>query len=285
MTRQDFRFFHRLRVRWVEVDMQKIVFNGHYLMYFDTAISDYWRALALPYEEAMHQLGGDLYLKKASVEYHRSARFDEQLEVALKCDRVGNSSITFTGAIFRGNELLVEGGLIYVFADPASQTSRPVPEVFRNLLMRFEGGQAVADIKIGDWATLGVDAARLRTEVFVHEQRIPLEQEWDEADHGAIHAVAYNALGQPVATGRLLTSVDGSSKVGRMAVKQVLRGSHLGRDILHALSSIARQRGDSQILLNAQRSAEGFYQRAGFTSLGKPFDEVDIPHIQMFKLF
>ena len=49
MNRQDFRFFHALRVRWVEVDMQKIVFNGHYLMYLDTAVSDYWRALALPY--------------------------------------------------------------------------------------------------------------------------------------------------------------------------------------------------------------------------------------------
>ena len=54
MKRQDFRFFHRLRVRWAEVDMQKIVFNAHYLMYFDTAVADYWRALALPYEEAMH---------------------------------------------------------------------------------------------------------------------------------------------------------------------------------------------------------------------------------------
>jgi hypothetical protein len=74
MKRQDFRFFHRLRVRWAEVDMQKIVFNAHYLMYFDTAITDYWRALALPYEETMVQLGGDLYVKKASVEYHGSAR-------------------------------------------------------------------------------------------------------------------------------------------------------------------------------------------------------------------
>ena len=51
--KSDFRFFHRLRVRWAEVDMQKIVFNAHYLMYFDTAIADYWRAMALPYEEAM----------------------------------------------------------------------------------------------------------------------------------------------------------------------------------------------------------------------------------------
>ncbi|MGH8034893.1 MAG: acyl-CoA thioesterase, partial [Lysobacterales bacterium] len=106
MKRQDFRFFYRLRVRWAEVDMQKIVFNAHYLLYFDTAITDYWRALALPYEEAMQQLGGEPYLKKASIEYHGSARFDDRLDVALKCVRVGNSSMVFAGAIFRGDELL-----------------------------------------------------------------------------------------------------------------------------------------------------------------------------------
>jgi len=97
---------HRLRVRWAEVDMQKIVFNAHYLMYFDTAITDYWRALGLPYEEAMLQLGGELYVRQASIEYHGSACFDDQLEVALKCGRIGNSSMIFSGAIFRGDELL-----------------------------------------------------------------------------------------------------------------------------------------------------------------------------------
>ena len=126
--RANFRCLHRLRVRWAEVDMQKIVFNAHYLMYFDTAMADYWRALALPYEEAMHALGGDLYVKKASVEYHGSARYDDQLDVGLKCSRIGNSSMVFTGAIFRGDALLITCELIYVFADPATQTSRPVPD-------------------------------------------------------------------------------------------------------------------------------------------------------------
>ena len=65
MKRDEFRFFHPLRVRWAEVDMQKIVFNAHYLMYFDTAVADYWRALAMPYEEAMHLLQGDLYATQA----------------------------------------------------------------------------------------------------------------------------------------------------------------------------------------------------------------------------
>ncbi len=283
MKRQDFRFFHPLRVRWAEVDMQKIVFNAHYLMYFDTAFADYWRALALPYEEAMHQLGGDLYVKKASIEYHASARYDDRLEVALKCARVGNSSIVFEGAIFRGSELLITGELIYVFADPSSQTSRPVPDALRSILNRFEAGAVMHEVKLGSWTSLGPDAATLRAEVFVHEQRIPVEMEWDELDAAALHAVAYNGLGQPVATGRLLRHEQQTGKVGRMAVKRVLRGSQLGRSILTALTDAARQRGDLTIVLHAQRSAEGFYLQAGFLPHGEPFDEADIPHIEMLK--
>src|SRR5688500_13758476 len=104
MKRQDFRFFHRLRVRWADVDMQKIVVNAHYLMYFDTAVTDYWRALALPYMETMEHLGGDLYVKKATIEFHGSARMDDRLDVAMKCGRIGNSSMTLAGAIFSGDE-------------------------------------------------------------------------------------------------------------------------------------------------------------------------------------
>lgn len=283
MQREDFRFFHRLRVRWVEVDMQKIVFNAHYLMYFDTAMADYWRALALPYEEAMLQLGGDLYVKKASIEYHGSARFDDRLDVALRCERVGKSSMVFSGAIFRGNELLITCELLYVFADPASQTSKPVPDALCSLLTRFEAGEAMVNIKTGDWALLGQDAAKLRTTVFVEEQGIPLAMEWDEADSTAVHAVAYNGLGQGVATGRLVRHTSHVGKIGRMAVNRTLRGSHIGQGILHTLMAAARQRGDTEVMLHAQRSAEGFYQRLGFVPRGEPFDEVGIPHIEMFK--
>jgi YbgC/YbaW family acyl-CoA thioester hydrolase len=283
MKRQDFRFFHRLRVRWVEVDMQKIVFNAHYLMYFDTAMADYWRALALPYEEAMLQLGGDLYVKKASIEYHGSAHFDDRLDVALTCARVGKSSMVFSGAIFRGDELLITCELIYVFADPASQTAKPVPDALRSLLTCFEAGEAMLQIKTGDWTALGTDAAKVRTAVFVQEQGIPLEMEWDEADATAVHAVAYNGLGQGIATGRLLRHASDVGKIGRMAVHRALRGSHVGQGILHTLMDIAKQRGDTEVTLYAQRSAEGFYQRLGFAPRGTPFDEVGIPHIEMFK--
>ena len=84
MTRSDFRLLDPLRVRWAEVDMQRIVFNGHYLMYADTAVAAYWRALAMPYHETMGALGGDLYVRKATVEYLGSARYDDQLDVGVR---------------------------------------------------------------------------------------------------------------------------------------------------------------------------------------------------------
>ena len=262
--------------------MQKIVFNGHYLMYFDTAMADYWRAMAIPYEHAMQALAGDLYVKKASLEYHGSARYDDQLDVALKCTRVGTSSIVFTGAILRGDALLITCELVYVFADPSTQKSRPVPQALRDVLDGFESGEPMVDIRMGTWADLGADAASVRTEVFVHEQGIAPAMEWDEADQTGVHAVAYNRLGQAVATGRLLAGQSGTAKIGRMAVTRVLRGSHLGRDILHGLMRAAATRGDHEVVLHAQQSAQGFYSRLGFTPRGEPFDEVDIPHIEMF---
>jgi YbgC/YbaW family acyl-CoA thioester hydrolase len=285
--RSDFRLFHRLRVRWAEVDMQKIVFNGHYLMYFDTAMADYWRALAVPYEDAMHQLGGDLFVKKATVEYHASARYDDTLDVALKCTRLGNSSITFTGAIFQAEQLLVTCELIYVYADPASQTSRPVPQALRDLFTRFEAGEAMTRLALGNWQTLGKDARHLRTEVFVQEQGVPMAMEWDALDATAVHAVVYNQLNMPLATGRLLVAgpEHGAQvgQIGRMAAKRVLRGTQLGSAVLGALVQQAQARGDRQVILHAQRSAAAFYAKAGFSPHGEPFEEVGIPHIPMAK--
>lgn len=282
-TRADFRFFHPLRVRWAEVDMQKIVFNAHYLMYFDTAVGDYWRALALPYEAAMEHLGGDLYVKKASLEYHASARYDDQLAIGLKCERIGNSSIQFRGGVFRGDQLLVAQELVYVYANPATQTSQAVPQELRDTLTGFEAGEGMVDLRLGGWTQLGDAARRVRTEVFVQEQQIPLELEWDEDDASALHAVAYNRLGMPVATGRLLQHGPQVARIGRMAVSRVLRGSGLGRDILCALMDAARQRGDRSVILHAQRSAEGFYRQLGFEGQGETFEEAGIPHLEMHR--
>ena len=263
--------------------MQKIVFNAHYLMYFDTAITDYWRALALPYEEAMAHLFGDLYVKKATLEYHSSARFDDRLRVCLQCCKVGNSSIVFKGGIFRDDDLLVSCELVYVFADPIVQKSLPVPLLLRRLLTDYEAGKVVYSIQVGTWEHLGADASTIRQEVFVQEQRIPGEDEWDEADKTAVHAVVYNGLMQSVATGRLLEVAPGVSKIGRMAVKRVLRGSGLGRRVLDALVAAAAGQGCKEVLLHAQLSAQVFYEQAGFTARGLPFDEVGIAHVEMIR--
>jgi YbgC/YbaW family acyl-CoA thioester hydrolase len=270
-----------MRVRWAEVDMQKIVFNVHYLMYFDTAMADYWRALALPYESSMHQLGGDLYVKKASVEYFASAHYDDQLAVGLRCGKIGNSSIRFEGAIFRGETLLVTGELLYVFADPATQSSRPVPEMLRELLLVYEAGQQVVTLKSGDWNTLQGSINPLRQSVFVEEQGIDPALVWDTSDASAVHAVLTNRLGLPVASGRLVQHAPKVGRIGRMAVHRLLRGANLGRDVLNALLSAARQRGDSEVMLHAQCDAEGFYRRLGFTSQGEVFQEAGIDHIEM----
>ncbi len=281
MQRQNFRCMHRLRVRWAEVDMQKIVFNAHYLMYIDTAMSEYWRALALPYEASMHILGGEMYVKKATVEYHASAKLDDTLDVGMRCARIGNSSCLFEAAIFCGDRLLVTGELVYVFADPATQTSTPVPAALRAMLEGFEAGAEMVEVRTGDWNTLGRDAARLRTAVFVREQGIPADVEADALDASARHAVLYNRLGQPVATGRLLQQAPGVGRIGRMAVDRSVRGAQWGRVLLAALVEAARARGDTQVQLHAQCSAQGFYERAGFTVAGAPYEEAGLAHVLM----
>ena len=283
MQRQDFRLSHRLRVRWVEVDMQQIVFNGHYLMYFDTAVTEYWRRLAMPYAATMHQLGGDLYVKKASLEYHASAEMDDFLDVCMRCEHIGNSSMRFVGGIFRGDQLLISSELVYVYADTVAKKSQPIPEALREMLQAFERGQDMVQLQLGSWSQLQNLAAPLRTEVFVHEQQVPADMEWDEADATALHCVAVNRMGMALATGRLLQHAPGVARIGRMAVKKSMRGSDLGARVLQALMAAARARGDHSVLLHAQRSAEGFYKRAGFAPQGQVFEEAGIAHIEMVR--
>ncbi len=281
LRRSSFRHLERLRVRWAEVDMQQIVFNSHYLMYFDTAIAGYWRALALPYHESMAALGGDLYVRKATLEYEGSARYDELLDVGIRCARVGNSSMLLQAAVFSGERRLVHGELVYVFADPASQTSRPVPAPLRDLMQGYEAGQSMIELRSGDWATLGIDARAIRDAVFIQEQGVPAALEQDAADGDALHVVAFNRLGRALGTARLVKAGPGVAKLGRMAVLASVRGAGIGRPLLMALVEAARRRGEREVMLHAQASAVGFYLRAGFAPRGAPFEEAGIAHQAM----
>lgn len=277
----SFRCRELLRVRWSEIDAQNIVFNAHYLTYFDTGIAAYWRALALPYFDTVRALGGDLFLRKASLEYRASARYDDRIEVGVRCERIGTSSLVFRAQVSRGRERLVSGELVYVWADPAGRGSRPVPAPLREAFLGFEAGQPMVDVRTGSWQSLGAPARALREAVFIAEQGVPIDMEWDTADEAALHAVAFNRMGLAVATGRLVDLGDGSMRIGRMAVQQGLRGSGVGRAVLDALVDAARQRSARRVVLNAQVEAIGFYARAGFVAQGAPFDEAGIAHQAM----
>jgi YbgC/YbaW family acyl-CoA thioester hydrolase len=140
MPREDFSCCHRLRVRWAEVDMQRIVFNAHYLTYIDTAVAEYWRAIGLAYPEGyVERYASDVFLRKATVEYLGSAGYDDELDVFCRASRLGGSSMTFLFEIWRGAaDLLITAELVYVNADPQSKTAVPLPEEFRRRVLAFE---------------------------------------------------------------------------------------------------------------------------------------------------
>ena len=140
MPRADFLCVPRLRVRWAEVDMQKIVFNGHYLTYIDTAISEYWREIGLPYPQGyVERYGSDVYLRKATVDYLGSAGYDDVLEICCRVARLGRSSMTFAFEIYREPEPapLVTAELVYVNADRAMRPAA-LPDDLRQRVMRYE---------------------------------------------------------------------------------------------------------------------------------------------------
>lgn len=283
MKRTDFRHLESLRVRWAEIDAQGIVFNGHYLTYLDTAISGYWRALAIPYHDTMKSLGGDLYVRRATLDYRGSARYDDRLDIGIRVREFGNSSMMVDAAVFHGEQMLVQAEMIYVFADPATQTPLRLPDSLRQVIHDFEAGKPVVDVALGSWRDLGEAATVIRRQVFVEEQHIPADMEWDSADAACLHALARNHFGMPLATGRLLEHVPGVAKIGRMAVLRPMRGTQIGRQVLDALMAEAKRQGYREVLLHAQLSAENFYLRAGFQRRGEPFEEAGIGHVEMVR--
>jgi len=134
---------------------------------------------------------------------------------------------------------------------------------------------------LGDWSSQRLAAQVVRHAVFVVEQLVPLELEWDEMDALCMHAVVSDPGGNPVATGRLLP--DGH--IGRMAVMRSARGNGIGAAVLQTLMTEAKKRGDRAVMLNAQTHAEAFYQRYGFSREGSEFMEAGIPHIFMRYVF
>ena len=283
MQRSDFRFFERLRVRWAEIDAQKIVFNGHYLMYFDTAVAGYWRALAMPYA------ADDGAARRRPVRAQGDARiprprpvYDDVLDVGMRCARVGNSSIASSAGGVPPGALLVSGELIYVFADPAAKARAAGAAPSCATVQRFEAGESMVDVRVGSWRELEAAARPIRAEVFVGEQKIPAEMEWDDADADAVHAVAFNRLGRALGTGR-----HARARARRRARSAGWRCGGLAprrrrpRGARRPARRGARARRPRGRCCMRRLGAAPFYRARRLRRRGAPFEEAGIAHVEM----
>lgn len=136
--REDFAFFHPLRVRWAEVDPQGIVFNPNYLVYADVALTEYMRAIGFPYPEALVKRGSDLFAVRAEVDFKASARYDDELDLAARVCRIGRTSMALAVGIFRGEQLLCEVLLTYVNGSTKTQRPMVLPADFVETILAFE---------------------------------------------------------------------------------------------------------------------------------------------------
>ena len=132
-------------------------------------------------------------------------------------------------------------------------------------------------VRTARWPEDSERIREVREAVFVQEQRVPAELEWDGLDDGCTHALAEAHDGRAIGTGRLLD--DG--RIGRMAVLAEFRGRGVGDAILRQLLDAARAAGIPRSHLHSQVHALGFYARHGYLPEGPEFDEADIPHRTM----
>jgi len=132
-------------------------------------------------------------------------------------------------------------------------------------------------VRRADWATEQPLLRAVRTTVFVEEQHVPVEIEWDAMDPLCVHALAVDGTGRPIGTARLLP--DGH--IGRVAVLAAWRGTGVGLALMRWMIEAARSAGHRHVALNSQQSAAGFYERLGFHVDGAPFWEAGIPHVPM----
>ena len=127
------------------------------------------------------------------------------------------------------------------------------------------------------WDTDRKALIRIRTEVFINEQLVPPDLEWDGYDSDCWHVIARSENDEEIGTARML--YDGH--IGRMAVLPAYRHQGVGSALLKALQQVAKKQGISEVFLHAQISAVDFYQKHGFTVCSEEFMDAGIPHVEM----
>jgi acyl-CoA thioester hydrolase len=140
MSREQFWFFHPFRVRYSEIDGQGVVFNAHYLTWFDTTITEYFRALGYDQYADAQKTGIDFHIVKSLIEYKAPIRFDWEIEVGARVARIGNSSLSFELAIFPrgGDDALATGEIVWVYTSQQTHRPHPIPGSMRELIATRE---------------------------------------------------------------------------------------------------------------------------------------------------
>jgi acyl-CoA thioester hydrolase len=136
-TSGGFRFIHRFRVRWSEVDPQGVVFNARYLDYGDIGVTEYWRAVGFRFD-----VGDDMqfHVAHASVDYKKPIYPDELIELHVRTEKIGNTSMTVLIEIHGagGNDLRAAIREVQVHVDLATHSPIPVPDVVRSRFLGFD---------------------------------------------------------------------------------------------------------------------------------------------------
>jgi len=133
-------------------------------------------------------------------------------------------------------------------------------------------------VRVADFTADFTSLRRVRETVFIDEQRVPRELEFDDRDALCLHVLAFDG-DAPVGTGRL--DLDYGGKVGRVAVVATHRRFGVGTAVMNALHAAARERKQSSVWCNAQLTAVPFYERLGYVSSGPVFVEAGIDHLRM----
>lgn len=131
-------------------------------------------------------------------------------------------------------------------------------------------------IKEVSWSTDEVALRQIREQVFIVEQSVPVELEWDAYDVGAVHLIAMDNQGQPIACARIL-----NNSIGRMAVVKSWRGVGIGKALLQHAIQVCKAKKVNKITLSAQSHAIQFYQKAGFVVMSEPYVDANIWHVDM----
>lgn len=126
-------FVHQLRVRYSECDQQGVVFNGHYLFYYDVALNELWRERIGVYHEMVSQ-GVDVVVAEANLRYRSAARFDDLVDIAMPVKHLGTTSLIIQPEFRIGDRLVADGEIRHVFVDPATLLKKAMPDDIRQAL-------------------------------------------------------------------------------------------------------------------------------------------------------